>query len=498
MIRLRLSPALLLSAAFFVSATWAQNAPVAAPPGSILDRITSAAEPGTGAWTAEQIATMNRLRDAAISDPYAYDELAYLSDNIGPRLSGSAQAGAAVERVAARMRALGATVTLEKTVVPHWVRGEETAALTEWPGQVPGTTQKIVLTALGNSVATPPAGLTAPVLVVSSFAALKALPASAVTGKIVLFNIPFDKEMTAQGKGLEAYVQVAPYRVIGPSIAAKLGAAAVLVRSLGSEDLRIPHTGTLLYVDGVRKVPAAAVTAEDAGLIARLAGQGPITMRLTLTPQTLPPGTSYNVIADWKGSEHPEQVVIVSGHLDSWDLGTGATDDGAGIVTAMETIQLLQSLDIHPRRTIRFVAWMNEEFGASGAATYGTEHAAEFGNHVAAMESDLGCDHPTGLYVNSPTLEKYLAPVGEVLKPIGAGTLTSIEEIPSEDLAPMIAGGVPSLAPAQDSRFYFNTHHTAADTLDKVDKHHLAENAAVIAVTAYALADAAVPAPRAK
>jgi carboxypeptidase Q len=498
MIRFRLSPALLLSAASLVSTTWAQNAPVAAPASSIDERILSLAEPGTGAWTPEQIATMNRLRDAAISDPYAYDELAYLADNIGPRLSGSAQAGAAVERVAARMRALGATVTLEKTVVPHWIRGEETAALTEWPGMVPGTTQKIVLTALGNSVATPPAGLTAPVLVVNSFAALKALPASAVTGKIVLFNIPFDKEMTAQGKGLEAYVQAAPYRVSGPSIAAKLGAAAVLVRSLGSEDLRIPHTGTLLYVDGVRKVPAAAVTAEDAGLIARLAGQGQITMRLTLTPQTLPPITSYNVIADWKGSEHPEQVVIVSGHLDSWDLGTGATDDGAGIVTAMETIQLLQSLDIHPRRTIRFVAWMNEEFDASGAATYGTEHTAEFGNHIAALESDLGCDHPTGLFLSSSTLEKYLAPVGEVLKAIGAGTLTSVEEIPSVDLAPMIAGGVPSLAPAQDSRFYFNYHHTAADTLDKVDKHHLAENAAVIAVTAYALADAAVPAPRAK
>lgn len=498
MIRVGLSSVLLLSAVSLISTAWAQKPSLAAPRRSLLDRMSSVAEPGTGAWTAEQIVTMNSLRDAAINDPYAYHELAYLTDSIGPRLSGSSQAEAAVEWVATQMRALGAIVTLEKTSVPHWVRGEETAELTEWPGKVPDTTQKIVLTALGNSVATPPTGLTAPVLVVSSFAELKALPSNAVKGKIVLFNLAFDKEMTAQGQGLDAYVQNAPYRVIGPSVAAKLGAAAVLVRSLGSADLRLPHTGTLLYAEGIVKVPAAAVTAEDASLIARLAGQGAVTMRLMLTPRTLPPATSYNVIADWKGSEHPEQIVIVSGHLDSWDLGTGAIDDGAGVVTAMEAIQLLQSMNIHPRRTIRFVAWMNEEFGASGAATYGNEHAAEFGDHVAAMESDGGCDHPTGLSLNSPALAKYLAPVGEVLKPIGAGTLTSVEEIPSGDLPPMIAAGVPSLAPTQDLRFYFNYHHTAADTLDKVDKHHLAENAAVIAVTAYALADASTQAPRAK
>ena len=498
MARLRYFPVLLLSAASFVSTVSAQNPQVARPAGSILDRIMTQAEPGSGAWTAEQIATMSRLRNEAMNDPYTYSKLTYLADSIGPRLSGSVQAGAAVEWVATQMRTLGATVTLEKTPVPHWVRGEEKAELTAWPGNVPETTQKIILTALGNSVATPAAGLTAPVIVVSSFAELKTLAAEAVRGKIVLFNVPFDKEMTGEGQGLAAYLQVAPYRVIGPSVAAKLGAAAILVRSLGSKDLRLPHTGAVLYAKDAGKVPAAAVTAEDADLIARLTAQGPVTMHLTLTPQTLPPGTSYNVIADWKGSEHPEQVVIVSGHLDSWDLGTGAIDDGSGIVTAMETIHLLQSLNIHPRRTIRFVAWMNEESGASGAAMYGKEHAEEFDNHVAVMESDLGCNHPTGLFLSSPALAEYLAPVGEVLKPIGAGTLTHVDQVPSEDLAPMIADGVPSLAPAQDSRFYFDYHHTAADTLDKIDKHQLAENAAVIAVTAYALADASAPAPRAK
>ena len=490
--------ALLLSASCVAPSVWAQGPPTAQLPGSVADRIVSAAEPGHGVWKPEQIATMNRLRDEALRDPYAYKQLSYLTDNIGPRLSGSTQANTAVDWIAAQMRELGAEVSLERTAVPHWVRGEESAVLTDWPNKVAGSTQKIVFSALGNSVATAPAGIYASVIVVNSFAELRALPVGAVKGKVVLFNVAFDKAMTAQGQGLQAYLQTAPYRVVGPSVAAKLGAIAVLVRSLGNEDTRTPHTGVLLYRDGVNKIPAAAITAEDADLIARLAEQGPVTIHLTLSPQTLPSETSYNVIADWRGSENPEQVVVVSGHLDSWDLGTGAIDDGAGIVTAMETIQLLKTLNIHPRRTIRFIAWMNEEFGASGAASYGNEHAAEFRNHVAAMESDLGCDHPTGLYLSDPALEAFLAPVSEALKPIGAGVLTTVDEIPSEDLAPMMAAGVPSLAPIQDLRSYFNYHHTAADTLDKVDPQHLGENAAVIAVAAYALADAKKPIPRSK
>ena len=498
MIRLQFCISLLISAACLTATAWTQDSTVASPPGSLLNRAATPSASDMGAWTGEQIATMNRLRDGAIRDSYAYSQLAYLTDIIGPRLSGSAQAEAAVQRVAMQMRALGATVTLEKTPVAHWVRGEETATLIEWPGKVAGTTQKIFLTALGNSVATPEDGITAPILVIKSFAELEALPAGTAKDKIVLFNRPFDQEMTAQGLGLEAYIQNAPYRYRGSSVVASLGAAAVLVRSLGGANFRLPHTGVTQYVEGTRNVPAAAVTAEDAELISRLTQQGTVTMRMTLTPRNLPLTTSYNVIADWKGSEHPDQIVIVSGHLDSWDLGTGAIDDGAGVVSAMESIQLLQSMNIHPRRTIRFVAWMNEEFGASGAVTYGKEHAAEFGNYVAAMESDLGCDHPTGLSLSSPALEKYLAPIGEVLQSIGAGVLTSTEAFPSEDLAPILADGVPGLAPTQDTRFYFNYHHTAADTLDKVDKHHLAENAAVIAVAAYALADASTPASRAK
>jgi carboxypeptidase Q len=387
----------------------------------------------------------------------------YLTDSIGPRLAGSPQT-AAVQWVAKEMRAAGADVSMEQTTVPHWVRGQESACLTVWPGMTPNTTQKIVITALGNSVATPDTGLVAPVVVVTSFADLQRLGPEAVKGKIVLFDRPFDKELAAEGRGLDAYILNAPYRISGASVAASAGAAAVLVRSLGSEDLRIPHTGVVLYKNGT-KIPAAAITAEDAELIARLARRGTVVMRLVLTPKTLPPATSYNVIADWKGSDHPEQVVIVSGHLDSWDLGTGAVDDGAGVVTAMETIQLLHSLGIHPHRTIRFVAWMNEENGASGAAT------------------------------GSPGLSKYLAPVAQALDPLGADTIEATEDLPSEDIAPLVEAGVPGITPAQDLRYYFNYHHTAADTLDKVNPRYLAENAAVIAVTAYALADASNPPP---
>ncbi len=458
-----------------------------------LDRYVGGAP---GAWTPEQIATMGRLRDAAMADPYAYTELQHLTDSIGPRLSGSPQAQAAVEWVAGQMRALGAAVSLEKTTVPHWVRGEETAELTAWPGGALGTRQKIVVTALGGSSATPEKGLTAPVVVVDSFDELKALPPGAAKGKILLLNHAFDKEMAAVGQGGAAYGQAVIYRGLAPTVGEAAGAAAVLVRSVGGADFRLPHTGATSYPEGAPKIPAGAVTAEDADLLARLAKQGPVAMRLTLTPQTLAPVPSYNVIADWKGSEHPEQVVIVSGHLDSWDLGTGALDDGAGVAVSMQAIHLLQKLGIHPKRTVRFIAWMDEESGSEGAATYAQEHAGELANQIAAMESDLGCDHPYGItYSGPPQLGDYLKPVAAALAPIGA-TLLSPSEDTGEDIAAIVSKGVPGFAPTQDARFYFNYHHTAADTLDKVDPRHLAENAAVMAVTAYALADAAEPAPR--
>jgi Zn-dependent M28 family amino/carboxypeptidase len=460
-------------------------------------RLARFLDPGTGAWTPEQIAAMGRIRDAAVSDDYALTELRHLTDNIGARPSGSPQAEQAVQYVAGEMRALGADVTLEDTTVTHWVRGVETGALVSWPGMAPGTTQKIVLTALGGSVATPAAGITAPILVVPSFEAFKRLPDGAAKGRILLFNHAFDKALAAQGRGGEAYGQAVVYRAAGPSVAAAAGAVAVLVRSVGGADYRLPHTGTTRYDPSLPKIPAAAVTAEDADLMANLAGQGAVLMRLTLTPQPLPKVASHNVIADWKGSTHPEQVVIVSGHLDSWDLGTGAIDDGAGIAVSMQVLHLLEKLDLHPARTIRFIAWMDEESGGEGAQTYAHDHAGDLANHVGALESDLGCDHPTGItFAGSPALADWLRPVAHELEPIGASTVAQGAEA-GEDVGFIVGKGVPGFTPTQDSRYYFNYHHTAADTFDKVDPRHLAENAAVMAVTAYALADSAVPAPRA-
>jgi carboxypeptidase Q len=471
----------------------AQNA---APSPTILDRLNAMMAGGKSAWTPEQLATMERLRDAAMKDPYALKELHHLTDNIGPRLSGSPQAGQAVEYVAGEMRALGADVTLEKAKVPHWVRGAETAELVAWPGQTPGTTQKVVLTALGGSVATPSEGLTAEVVVVDDWKQLNALPPGAAKGKILLFNHRFDKELAAQGGGLEAYGGGVVYRGAGPIAGAAVGAAAVLVRSVGGADYRLPHTGLTEYSPDTPKIPAAAVTAEDADLLSDLASQGPVKLHLTLTPQTLPDADSYNVIADWKGTEHPEQVVIVSGHLDSWDLGTGAIDDGAGVVVSMQVIHLLHELGIHPRRTVRFVAWMSEEEGSEGAAQYMTDHKGEFANHIGAVESDLGADHPSGIfYSGKPALGQWLRPVAQVLDAIGAETLVNAPET-GEDINGLTEKGVPSFAPVQDSRFYFNYHPTAADTFDKVDPKHLNENAALMTVLAYALADSAEAAPR--
>ncbi len=463
---------------------------------SMLDRLNAMLSGGKSAWTEEQLGTMERLRAAAMKSDYAYNELQHLTDNIGPRLSGSPQAQKAVDYVAGEMRALGAEVTLEKAVVPHWVRGMETGELTAWPGQAQGTTQKIVLTALGGSTATPPEGITTEVVVVDDWKQLHALPAGAVKGKILLFNHPFDKELAATGHGLEAYGNGVVFRAAGPIAGAAVGAVAVLVRSVGGADFRLPHTGMTEYPENGAKIPAAAVSAEDAEMLKVLASQGTVTMHLTLTPQTLPDAQSYNVIADWKGTEHPEQVVVVSGHLDSWDLGTGAIDDGAGVVVSMQAIQLLKELGIHTRRTVRVIAWMSEEEGSEGARAYMAEHTAEMGNHVGAIESDLGADHPTGIYyAGKPELGRWLRPVAQVLDADGAGSLENAPET-GEDIAGMTEKGVPSFAPLQDSRFYFNYHHTAADTFDKVDKKHLNENAAVMAVLAYALADSAEAAAR--
>lgn len=440
---------------------------------------------------------LRKLQSAALESDYAYRQAAFLSNNIGPRLSGSAQEARAVEYVAAELKSLGLDVRLEKVMVPHWVRGEETAELTEYHGQVPGTTQKVVLTALGSSIATPAEGLTAEVIVANDFDHLEALAQQGkVSGKIVLFNYPFDKRMAEQGHAGPAYGQAVAYRGGAPVAAAKHGAVAALVRSVGSADFRLPHTGNTRYADDVARIPAAAVTSEDADLIAALAPQGPVKMRLLLTPQTLPDAQTYNVIADLKGREKPDEIVVVSGHLDSWDLGTGALDDAVGVAAAMETLYLIRKLKLQPRRTVRFIAWANEENGLRGARTYAETHAAEMPKHVGAIEMDAGGGRPVGIRVKAAEeVREILRPVAKVLQSSGAGVL-DVADSGGADIGQLENAGVPGFAPIQDGRAYFHYHHTAADTMDKVDARALAENSAVLAVLSYALADAERPLPR--
>src|SRR5437016_6377996 len=447
-------------------------------------------------FSAQTLADLKRLQQGALSSDYAYRQVAHLSNNIGPRLTGSAQAAKAVEYVAGELKEIGCEVQLEKVMVPHWVRGEETAALIQFPGMAEGTTQKILLCALGGSVATTKEGIIAEVVAVKNFDELKALPRDKVAGKIVVFSYPFDKQMAAQGHSGQAYGEAVEYRSDGPSAAARQGAVACLIRSVGGADYRIPHTGQTKYADDAPKIPAGAVTSEDADLIVDLVKQGAVQMKLVLTPQTLPNIESANVIGDIKGSEHPEQVVIVSGHLDSWDLGTGAIDDGAGVAVSMEAANLIHKLKLKPKRTIRVIAWMNEENGLRGSKQYAKDHEKDWANHFATMETDNGAGHPIGLHVKAkPEVKAMLKAVASILQESGAGML-SLAENAGADIGPIEKAGVPAFAPIQDSRFYFNYHHTAADTLDKIVPKELAENSAVVAVFAYAMANSEQPLPR--
>src|SRR5947209_14274163 len=440
-------------------------------------------------FSPQTLAELKRLQQGALNSEYAYKHVAHLANNIGPRLSGSTQAAKSVAYVASELKAIGCEVQLEKVMVPHWVRGEETAALVQFPGQADNTMQKIVLCALGPSVATPANGITAEVIAVRNFDELKSLPRDKVAGKIVLFNYPFDKQMAAEGRGGDAYGQAVVYRSDGPSAAARNGAVACLIRSVGGAEYRLPHTGQTKYANDAPKIPAGAVTAEDADLIADLARQGPVKMKLILTPQQLPDAETYNVIADIQGSEYPEQVIIVSGHLDSWDLGTGAIDDGAGVAASMEVANLIQKLHLKPKRTIRVIAWMNEENGEAGSKQYAKNHEKEFSNHFAAMETDGGAGHPIGINIKANAeVKKMFAPVAGILQESGAGIHNLVEHC-GADIEPLEKAGVPAFSPIQDNRFYFNYHHTAADTLDKIVPKELAEHSAVVAIVVYALAN---------
>lgn len=416
----------------------------------------------------------------------AYAKLEALCLDVGHRLSGSRALEHAVHWAADTMKSNGQErVRLEKVMVPHWVRGRESAFMIK-PHAKP-----MAMLGLGGSVGTPPGGVTAPVIVVPDEDGLNAA-GEAVRGKIVLFNKampPYDPE---HGAG---YGQTVKYRVDGARLAAAKGAVAVLVRSVTAKSIYAPHTGNMHYGDAKRQIPAAAITVEDAEEIQRLTDRGTeVVVNLKMGAKLLPDAESANVIGELRGRTNPDEYVVIGGHIDSWDVGQGAEDDGGGIVIAMEAINVLRKLNLRPRRTIRVVCWTNEENGTRGAETYHKDHAAELPNHVAAIESDSGVFDPRGYTIDCKDETRRAIAVkqfGEIMSllPESFGKLEAKPGGSGADVGPMKEDGVVLAGHRVDGAHYFDYHHTNADTIDKIDPTSLSKNVAVLAVTAYVLAD---------
>ncbi len=421
------------------------------------------------------------LVSSALAKTTSYETLSWLTDEIGPRPSGSANAARAVEWTAGQFRAWGIDVRTEKVVVPHWVRGEERASL------VSHRDQKIVLTALGGSVATPAAGITADVVEVSSYDELKQLGAK-VRGRIVYYNNPMDPELVKSGRAFEAYSRAVIYRGSGASRAAEYGAVAVVIRSVASASLRTPHTGAMRYDPKHPKIPAAAMTTEDADLVHRLLARGDrVQMHMLLTPKTLPDVESANVVAEIRGSEKPDEIVLIGGHLDSWDLGTGAIDDGSGVAMVMDAMRIIRESGLRPKRTIRAVLFMNEENGLNGGRAYFAAHKND--KHVAAIETDAGAALPTGFRttLKGDALDALTART-KVLDGLGANRFEHTAET-GADTSFLIENGTVGFSLVPDPLHYFDYHHTAADTLDKIDARELQQDTAAILALTWLLAN---------
>jgi carboxypeptidase Q len=419
-------------------------------------------------------ADATRLITAATTDTTAWTRLAKLTDTFGHRLSGSASLEHAIDWILGEMRRDGLDdVRGEPVMVPHWVRGEESAVLLT-PRETP-----LAMLGLGGSVGTPEGGITANVLVVRDFEDLRRHAAEA-RGKIVLFDEPFT-----------TYGQTVRYRSGAPNAAAKVGAVAALIRSVSSYSIRNPHTGAMRYdtTGGVPRIPVAAVSVEDAMMLHRMQDRGdPVRLRLAMGAHTLPDAPSRNVVAEIRGRERPDEVVIVSGHIDSWDVGTGAMDDAGGAVAAWEAVRLMKALGLHPRRTVRVVMWTNEENGTRGGNGYRDAHRAELGRHVLAIESDNGVFKPRGFrYDGPPALLESARRIGWLLEPVGAGQVDPGDT--ETDTGPIGELGVPTMGLDVDGTKYFWFHHSQGDTLDKLDPHEMAECVAAMAVMAYVVAD---------
>jgi carboxypeptidase Q len=429
--------------------------------------------------TAKQPAWLDPYRDAAsrllgeaLASDFAWQRLAELGDTFGHRLSGSEALEDAIDWAVEQMKKDGLeNVRKEPVKVPRWVRGQESLEI------VSPRRHTLTMLGLGNSVGTPAEGIEGELVIFRSFDELGAAGQS-VKGKIVLFNVPFT-----------TYGETVRYRSAGPSRAAAAGAVAMLVRSVGPPGLRTPHTGTLNYDEGAPRIPAAAVTTEDADRLQRMVNRGnTLRLRLRMEARMLPDADSYNVVGEIRGHERPDEVIVVGGHFDSWDVGTGSTDDGGGCVVTWEALRLMKKLNLRPRRTIRVVLWTNEENGLRGGLAYRDRYRDQLANHVMMLESDSGVFRPTGFgFSGSDAGRARVREIATLLRGIQADRIS-----PSgggADIGPSVeAGRVPAMSLEVDGN-YFLIHHTPADTIDKIDPMDMARASGAIAVMSYIIAE---------
>jgi carboxypeptidase Q len=426
-----------------------------------------------GTWLDPLRADVTRLISAATADDFAWQRLAELTDAHGSRLSGSENLARAIVWAQTAMKADGLeNVRAERVTVPHWVRGRESAEIVDAPRR------PLAVLGMGGTVATPPGGIEAEVLRVTSYDDLNAR-ASAAKGKIVLFDVPYTN-----------YSETVAYRTGGASMAAQHGAVAVLVRAVGPIGLRTPHTGSVQYVGARPKLPALSVAGEDANRLARLlAGGRAVRVRVHTEGHYAPDAPSANVVGEIRGREKPEEIVLLGGHLDSWDVGAGASDNGVGCVVTWEAVRLMKRLGLRPRRTVRVVLWTNEENGLAGAAEYARKHAADATNHVFALESDSGVFAPAALgFSGSLASRLVMGQIGTLLAPLGLADIGPGGG--GADIAPIAqAGSVPMMAYLGDASRYFVIHHTEADTVERIAPEEVSKAAAAIAAISYVVAE---------
>jgi carboxypeptidase Q len=433
---------------------------------------TSLSAQGSTAWLDPYKAVATRLISESQSSEFAWKRLAELTDTFGPRLSGSEGLEKALDWAVAEMKKDGLdNVHKEPVMVPKWVRGAESLDLIE------PVRQRLVMLGLGNAVGTPHGGIDADVIVFKDFAEFDRRAAE-VKGKIVLFNPEW-----------VSYGVTNQYRTAGPSRAAKAGAVGMLVRAVGPMGLRTPHTGGTVYADDAPKIPAAAIPAEDAGRFQRLQDRGvKIRVRLSMEAHFEPDSQSYNVVGDIRGRELPNEIVLVGGHIDSWDVGAGASDDGGGCVVTWEALRLMKKLGLQPRRTVRVVLFTNEENGTRGGNGYRDAHMAELKDHVLLLESDGGIFDPAGFGFTGPAPAKAtVTAIASLLKGLGADPVS--DGGGGADIGPSATAGKIATMSHLVGGNYFLIHHTQADTVERITPKQAADNAAAIAVMAYVIAD---------